>query len=132
MKSDLEEIVHKYISTIENRKDINELVQFYHPEIEQIEFPNILLKNKTIRKLNDIKEAYVKGKAVLQGEKYRIMNSFVSENTVIIEVEWIGVLAIPIGSKQIGDEIKAYFVQFFEFESGLIKRQRNYDCFEQI
>ncbi len=132
MKSNLKEIVQRYISDIENRKDISELVQFYHPEIEQIEFPNILLKNKTIRKLNDIKEAYVKGKAVLQNEKYRIMNSFISENTVVIEVEWIGVLSIPIGNKQIGDEIKAHFAQFFEFESGLIKKQRNYDCFEQF
>jgi ketosteroid isomerase-like protein len=132
MKSNLEEIVIKFISAIENKKDFSVLAQFYHPEIEQIEFPNLLLKNKTTRNLNDLKEAFAKGKSVLQGEKYNILTSYIFENKVIIEAEWTGVLAIPIGSKKIGDELKANFAQFYEFKNGKIVRQRNYDCFEQF
>jgi len=132
MKSDLEEIVKNFISAIEDKKDFNDLVQFYHSNIEQIEFPNLLLKNKTTRNLNDLKEAFVKGKSVLQGEKYNILNSYILENKVIIEAEWTGVLGIPVGIKKAGDELKANFAQFYEFEDGKIVRQRNYDCFEQF
>ena len=132
MKPELIETVKKYISTIEEKNDIAEVFQFYHPDVEQIEYSNILLKNKTIRRLNDLKEAYLKGKAVLQSEKYKIINSYEQNNIVIIEAEWIGVLAVPFGSKKIGDEIKANFAQFYEFENGKILNQRNYDCFEQF
>jgi ketosteroid isomerase-like protein len=132
MKTELIETVKKYISAIEDKNDINEIFQFYHPDVEQIEYPNILLKNKIIRRLNDLREAYLKGKAVLQSEKYKIINSYVQDNLVIIEAEWTGVLAVPFGNKKIGDEIKANFAQFYEFKNGKIFRQRNYDCFDPI
>ena len=132
MKTELIEIVKKYISAIEDKTDINEIFRFYHPEIEQIEFPNLLLRNKTVRKLGDLKDAYLKGKAVLQSEKYKIINAFEQNNVVIIEAQWRGVLAIPYGNKRPGDELKANFAQFYEFKNDKIFKQRNYDCFEDL
>ncbi len=132
MESELIEIVNNFLLTIEKCKGIKKLVEFYHPDIEQIEFPNLLVKNKTIRNLEDLKEAYERGKKALQKENYRIIKSYSDKNTIIIEAEWIGVLAIPIGEKKAGDELKAYFAQFYEFENGKIFKQRNYDCFEAL
>jgi len=48
---------------------------------------------------------------------------------VAIELEWIGVLAIPIASIPAGGEMRAHFAIFLEFRDGKIVRQRNYDCF---
>lgn len=105
-------------------------MSFYHPDIEQIEYPNTLTKNTTIRKLNDLKLAAEKGKQVLQKEEYEILNSYTVGNTVILEALWTGTLAIPLGSIPVGGQMKAHFAQFFEFKDGKIIRQRNYDCFE--
>jgi len=50
-----EQIVIDSLKTSENRKFSEELKKFYHPYIEQIEFPNAVTKNKTIRNFNDSK-----------------------------------------------------------------------------
>lgn len=130
MGTELIDIVNNFLLTIEQNKGVQDLRKFYHPDIEQIEFPNLLVKNKTVRNLEDITSSYEKGKQVLQKESYRIINSYTDKNTVIIEAEWIGVLAIAIGDKKVGDEMKANFAQFYEFENGKIVKQRNYDCFD--
>lgn len=130
MATDLKQIAAAFIQTLQNRKSAEELMSFYHPDIEQIEYPNTLTKNTTIRKLNDLKLAAEKGKQVLQKEEYEILNSYTVGNTVILEALWTGTLAIPLGSIPVGGQMKAHFAQFFEFKDGKIIRQRNYDCFE--
>ena len=130
MATDLKQIAAAFIQTLQNRKSAEELMSFYHPDIEQIEYPNTLSKNTTIRKLNDLKLAAEKGKQVLQKEEYQILNSYTIGNTVILEALWTGTLAIPLGHIPVGGQMKSHFAQFFEFKDGKIIRQRNYDCFE--
>ena len=130
MKSELIAIVNNFLFTIQKGKGFKEIEKFYHPNIEQIEFPNLLVKNKTIRKLKDLEEAYERGKNIIKKESYRIIKSYTDKSTVIIEAEWTGVLALSICGKKIGDEMKANFAQIYEFEDNRIVKQRNYDCFE--
>lgn len=124
------ESVKKFLKTLENRKNFEELLAFYHPDIEQIEFPNTLTPNIAVRRLEDLKIAGEKGQQVLQKEKYDIVKAYSFESTVIVEAIWTGTLAIPIGKLKKGDTMKAYFAQFYEFKDGKIIKQRNYDCFE--
>ena len=70
-----------------------------------------------------------KGKQILKSQSYDVQREFVSGNTVIFEVVWRGAFAIPIGKTPAGEEIKAFFALFIEFENGKILTQRNYDCF---
>ncbi|HEY2580883.1 MAG TPA: hypothetical protein VGI43_03710 [Mucilaginibacter sp.] len=56
MEVNLETIAINFIKTLQNRNSAQELSQFYHPEIEQIEFPNTVTKNKAVRSLNDLKQ----------------------------------------------------------------------------
>jgi ketosteroid isomerase-like protein len=126
---DLTKTVEKFLKTLENRESFDELLPFYHPQVEQVEFPNLLTTNKTTRSLEDLKLAAKKGKNVLQSEQYEIKNQFTFGSTVIVEAVWTGILAIPIGKLKAGDEMKAYFAQFYEFRDGKIINQRNYDCF---
>ncbi len=130
MTHDNNAIVKEFIHTLQNRKSAAELLRFYHPDVEQIEFPNTLTKAKTVRTLADLENASNKGNKVLQKEEYEILKSYAFKNTVIIEAIWTGTLALPIGAIPIGGQMKAYFAQFYEFKDGKIIRQRNYDCFE--
>jgi ketosteroid isomerase-like protein len=130
MEQDITAIALDFITTLQNRKSSMELMKFYHPDVRQIEFPNTLTKAKTVRTLEDLKNASERGTQVLQKETYEILRSFTTGNTVIIEAIWTGVLALPLGAIPIGGEMKAYFAQFYEFQDGKIISQRNYDCFE--
>ena len=129
-KNRLIQIAHAFVKALQKRISANELLEFYHPGIEQTEFPNSLTKTLTKRNLDQLKSASEKGKSVLLKEEYDIQNSYVQKNTVILETIWTGTLAIPLGNIPAGGRMKAYFAQFFEFENDKIIRIRNYDCFE--
>ncbi len=43
---------------------------------------------------------------------------------------WVGILAVPVGQLNVGDEMRAHFGVFVTFRDGRIVRQRNYDCFD--
>ena len=125
-----ESTVVEFLKMLENRKSSDELDDFYHPDSQQIEFPNALTKQCTTRTLQELKEASDKGANVLTKETYEIKNLLSMGNTVVLECVWRGTLAIPIGNIEAGGQMTAYFAQIFEFKDGKIFRQRNYDCFE--
>lgn len=130
MQQSVEELAKAFVYALQNRTSAEDILDFYHPDVEQIEYPNTLTKNTAIRNLEDLKQASERGKKVLQKEEYEIIKSYTLGDSVIIEMIWTGTLAIPIGSIPVGGQMKAYFAQFYEFKDGKIFKQRNYDCFE--
>jgi ketosteroid isomerase-like protein len=130
MQHDIKAIAIRFIHTLQNRTSSDELLPFYHPDIEQIEFPNAITRTTAIRNLDDLKAASERGQQVMQKEEYEVTRSYVLDNTVVIEAIWTGTLAIPIASIPAGGQMKANFAQFYDFKDGLIIRQRNYDCFQ--
>src|ERR1700742_477975 len=130
MQKDLEQMVRDFLHTLENRHSAKDLEQFYHPEVEHIEFPNAVTPATKVRDLAGLQEASEKGKALLQKETYAVKKIYVFENTAILEALWTGTLAIPLGNIPAGGNMQANFAQFFEFKEGKIIRQRNYDCFD--
>jgi hypothetical protein len=123
-------IAINYLKTIEADASVAELLTYYSETVEQIEYPNRLIPQGAHRNLNDLKEGFLRGKKLITSQTYDIQKSYVVGNTVILETIWTAKLAIPLGKIAAGDEIKAYFAQFIEFENGKIIRQRTYDCFE--
>ncbi len=128
--TDLLQIARSFVKALQNRTSPEDLLAFYHPEIEQVEYPNTLTPSLTRRNLPQLKKASEKGKSVLVSEEYDIINAYVHGNTVILETIWTGTLAVPLGKIPPGGQMKAYFAQFIEFVDDKIIRIRNYDCFE--
>lgn len=129
-QSDLLQITRAYLNALEEGKSWDELSVYYAETVEQIEYPNRLLDKGTTRNLTDLKEAFLRGKQVLLSQTYDIQKAYVVGNTVILETLWKARAAISICQTPPGEEMKAYFAQFIEFEDGKIIRQRTYDCFE--
>lgn len=125
-----EKTVLDFLKMLEQRTSPAELIDFYHPEIEQTEYPNAVTKNTARRTLNDLKTTSEKGSNLLSEEKYEVKNLLSVGDTVVLECIWRGTLAIPVGNIPAGGQMTAYFAQVFEFRDGKIYRQRNYDCFE--
>jgi hypothetical protein len=128
--TDILQIAVNFIRALENRTSSNDFIKFYHPHIKQVEFPNSLTNATVTRNLQNLVDASEKGKKILQKEQYEIVKSYVHGNTVILELVWTATLAVPVAGKPAGEQMKAYFAQFIEFEGSKIIRQRNYDCFE--
>lgn len=125
-----EKIVSEFLKMIESRKSTSDLERYYHPDVQQVEYPNAVVKNTTVRALADLKTGSENGRKIMARKEYEIKNLYSSDDTVILEAIWRGTLAMPIGNLPAGGQMTAYFAQFFEFRDGKIYRQRNYDCFE--
>jgi ketosteroid isomerase-like protein len=121
------QIVRAYLKAIEQRKDV---AGFYTPDVVQEEFPNLLSPTGARREFADLRTAGRRGKQVLTSESYEIVTLIEANDIVACEIFWRGVLAVPLRSLKPGDEMRARFAAFFEFEGDRIRRQRNYDCFE--
>ncbi|WP_445634001.1 hypothetical protein NSTC745_05747 [Nostoc sp. DSM 114161] len=129
-QQDILTIAKNYLQAIEEGKTGDELAIYYSQSVEQIEYPNRLIPNGAKRNIEDLKEASLKGKNILISQKFDIQKLYVVGNTVILEAIWTAKIAVPLGKIPSGEQIKAYFAQFIEFENGKIVRQRTYDCFE--
>lgn len=127
-----EETVRRFLRAIEDHASSVEFEEFYHSNAEQIEFPNAINPRIAVRNLQQLQEGAEKGKQVLSSQKYTINALHSTEEVVVLEALWEGVLAIPLGKLQPGDTMKAHFAQVYEFQDGKILRQRNYDCFESF
>lgn len=132
MKNKNIEIAIEFIKAVSEGKVGEELNNFYDESANQIEYPNLLTKKIVERNLDAIKDASIKGQQVILSQNYEIIKEYSCGDTVIIEAIWTGKLAISLGALKAGDEMKAYFAQFFEFKNGKIVEQRNYDCFENF
>lgn len=103
---------------------------FLAPDVQQEEFPNRFVPAGASRDLAALREAGERGRKVLRGQRYEVRKAYAAGDTVILEVLWVGTLAVPVGELPAGGEMRAHFAVFLELRDGLIYRQRNYDCFE--
>lgn len=126
---DILAIAKQHLQAISEGKAGQELAPYYAPAIQQIEYPNALNPNGGTSDFQTLIERSEKGKQIIVRQTYDIQKEYVAGNTVILEVIWKAVLSIPIGKTPPGEELKANFALFLEFENGQIINQRNYDCF---
>ena len=129
------EVARRYLAAIEasnspSRDSAPSPEDFFTPDIVQEEFPNRLVPEGARRDLAALREAGVRGRRVLRGQRYEVRAAYASLDTVILEVLWVGTLAVQLGVLVAGSEMRAHFAMFLEFRDGRISRQRNYDCFE--
>lgn len=128
------EKVRLYLAAIEAgtdpEGDPHRSLAFYHPDVKQEELPNRLVPTGAVRDLAELGQAAARGRKVLSAQRYEVRSALVQANRVAVETLWVGTLAVPVGALAAGAEMKAHFAMFLDFEKGLIKGQRNYDCFE--
>jgi ketosteroid isomerase-like protein len=122
------EIVKAYFLALQGSP--GSVAEFYHPEVVQDEFPNRFSPTGARRGLTELKEAAERGRKVMASQEFKVLNMFADDDTVVVESEWSGTLAVPLGDETpAGTVMRARFAQFFLLEAGKIVSQRNYDCF---
>ncbi len=124
------EFVRRYLAAVSNFAMGDELAAFYHPEVNQIEFPNRLVPNGAERDLKALQAGAEAGRRVMTAQTYDIQNVIASDDQIALEVIWTGTLAVPLGALAVGDVMRAHFAVFLTFRDGRILSQHNYDCFD--
>jgi len=66
----------------------------------------------------------------LTAQHFEILNSVESDNQIVVEVLWTGLLGADLGAFKKGKNIKAQHCMFFEFKGEKILQQRIYDSHE--
>jgi ketosteroid isomerase-like protein len=124
------EIVKSYLGAIEAGAVEAELARFFTADVMQEEFPNRLVPAGARRDLAGILASATRGQQVLQAQRYQILGAVESGDSIALEVQWTGTLAVALGTLAPGAEMRARFAVFIELRNGRIARQRNYDCFD--
>ena len=119
-----------YIAALSSGAGADELDRFFSPDVVQEEFPNRLLPNGATRDREALRQARIRGKALLSAETFELLGAMASGNQVAMELLWTGTIAKNAGPFTAGQTLRARFAIFLEFRDGRIVRQRNYDCFE--
>ena len=130
MSLDILTIAKNYLKALKQGKTGKDLAIFFHEDVQQVEFPNRLNPNGQTSDLTTLLERAEQGKKILKSQDYELKNAFVHDNTVVLELDWSGILSIHIGTLNAGQTMKAHFAMFIDFKDGKIIHQRNYDCFE--
>ena len=124
------EVARRYLAAIEAGAVGDDLSAFFSPDVEQIEFPNRLVPGGARRGLSEMLEGALRGQKVMRQQRYQVEHAFADGNVVVLEVLWVGTLAIDRGSIPAGREMRAHFAVVLELRDGRITTQRNYDCFD--
>lgn len=71
--TDNEKTVIAFLKMIEAEGCYDELEKFYHPEVQQKEFPNAVTSTTAVRSLADLKLGAKKGRKVITKESYEVV-----------------------------------------------------------
>lgn len=133
---ELLEISRRFLAAIEGDTSkpaegfVSSAANFYSDDILQEEFPNRFVPTGAQRDLAALNEAGKRGRGVMRSQRFEPRTAHAIGNLVILEVLWVGTIAVTIGTLNAGDEMRAHFAVFLEFRGNRIARHRTYDCFE--
>lgn len=130
LRSHLETVERYYALVSAFETDPAAFADLLHPEIEQIEYPNAVTPRLKTHGLAEMLQGAAAGKALLARQHFGITRSHACGQTLIVEGSWEAEIGTARGPFQPGQHLRAWLCVVFEFEDGLIRRQRNYDCYE--
>ena len=120
----------EYVLAIERGATGEALARFLTDDVVHQLFPNRLAPQGKQCDLAEMLASAEKGQQLVTNQSYEIQQEMESGERVALEVIWTGELAVPVAGLKAGDKMRAHFAVFFDFRSGRIAAQRNYDCFD--
>jgi ketosteroid isomerase-like protein len=124
------QLVRDYLAALQRGEVGQPLARFFTPDASQVELPNRLNPSGQTSDLSALIARSILGQRVLSAQRYDVLSVVAQGDSVAVEAQWVGVLAVALGTLGVGSEMRAHFAMFFECRDGRIRRQRNYDCFE--
>lgn len=120
----------EYIRAVERGAAGQSLARFLHQDVTHYELPNRFNPSGKISDRNGMLATAEHGQKVMRSQKYDILSSVAQDNLVVLELDWVGKLAIPVAGIPAGGEMHARIATLFEFQDELIILQRDYICYD--
>jgi predicted ester cyclase len=120
----------EWVRAVESGMTGDRLMEFLTADAIHEDMPNRVFPSGVRSDIAGMRAGAERGKALLPRQRYDILSAIASGNSVAIELDWRGELAVPFGSLKAGDELKAHIAIFMEFRDGKICHQRDYGCYE--
>jgi ketosteroid isomerase-like protein len=124
------DLARRYIGAIEAGATGEALAAFFTPDVVIVEYPNRFSPNGRTSDLAAALAAAERGKELMRDQRYAITSMTAMENRVVLEVDWTGVVATPLGALPAGAAMRDHVAIVLEFRDGKIAAQRHYDCFD--
>lgn len=124
------ELARRYLAAIERDDPADSALAYFAPDVVQTEYPNQFVPRGAERDIRAIADAAERGRRAITSQRYEVRTALANGNEVALEVLWVGIFAVNVGTLNAGDEMRANFGVFLTFRDGLITHQRNYDCFQ--
>lgn len=122
-------VARRYLQAVASLGSPDDVAAFYGPDVVFQEFPNRIAPQGRVRRATDLRAAYEQGRQLLKSQTYTVQRIIESGDEMAVELEWVGILAIPVLNLPAGSEMKAFVAMFLTFRDGKIISQRNYDCY---
>ena len=123
-------IAEEYIKAVESGATGERLAAFLHPDITHYDLPNRFNPSGKINDRRGMLAAAERGQKVMRSQRYNILSSVTQDNVVVLEIDWIGRLAMPVAGIPAGGEMHARVAIFLEFSDNQIILQRDYVCYD--
>lgn len=124
------DVVLEFVRAVEGGARGEELARWLDPTVVQVELPNRISPAGARRDRAAMQAASERGAQLLASQRYEVKGSVVQGDRVVLELDWTGTLAIPVGNVPAGGSLRAHIAMFFEVREGRIVALRNYDCYE--
>ena len=124
------EVARQYIRAIESGETGDALAKFFTRDVVLTEMPNRVGPHGSVSNLANALKAAERGQKLFKRQNYTITNILSEGDRVALEMDWIGVTAVPFQNLPPNSEMRDHAAVFLEFRNGRIAVQRHYDCFE--
>lgn len=133
MKEPLD-VINFYFSLVQSfSTDPAAYATVLHPEVEQIEYPNLLHRTIQRRSFHDIIDNLRIGRELLHDPSFEVQKTHIgADGTVMIEGLWQATTVSDAAALLRGQRLASQLCLIFEFKDGKIYRQRRYPCFNQF
>jgi ketosteroid isomerase-like protein len=121
--------LRQYLRAVELLGPSEAVAEFYTPDVVIQEFPNRIAPQGRIWRAGELSAAYEQGRKMLKSQTYEVQRILEAGDEVAVELEWKGILAVPVMNLPAGSEMKAFVAMFLTLRDGKIATQRNYDCY---
>lgn len=125
-------LVRRYLKAMEQGAGDDELASYFADDVLQVEFPNQLNPTGQSSDLAQLLVRARQGAALLESQRFDVIDALATGERVALEAEWCGTLAVDAGQLRAGQELRAHIAMFFTCRDGRIARQHNYDCFDPL
>jgi ketosteroid isomerase-like protein len=89
-------VARQYLQAVESLGPLEDVAAFYSPDVVFQEFSKPDCPQGRIRRAGDLSAAYQKGQQLLRSQTYAVQRIVEAGDEVAVELEWTGVLAIPV------------------------------------